>query len=230
MIEVGNQSKALKVSIKKLYDMLVQSRFLETNVECHLEGCDYCEFHRRRGHHIEDCIEFRERIAKMLIIRELRIEPIEGSCEVSMMEGQDKLSGVCRIQQTVNGPPKLILAKPSYTKGNHNVMPYNYGYTSNIQVTVPSFQTEISGMTRSGRCFTPEELRKAKGKEVVDVDQELEVNKSMTEEESNEFLKLIKHSEYCIVDQLKKDPCQNLPYGFDTQLRAASKCLAKGIE
>jgi hypothetical protein len=52
----------------------------------------------------------------------------------------------------------------------------------------------------------------------------------MTEEESNEFLKLIKHSEYCIVDQLKKDPCQNLPYGFDTQLRVASKCLAKGIE
>jgi hypothetical protein len=27
MIEVGNQSKALKVSIKKLYDMLLQSRF-----------------------------------------------------------------------------------------------------------------------------------------------------------------------------------------------------------
>jgi hypothetical protein len=28
----------------------------------------------------------------------------------------------------------------------------------------------------------------------------------MTEKESNEFLKLIKHSEYCIVDQLKKTP------------------------
>jgi hypothetical protein len=44
----------------------------------------------------------------MLIMMELRIEPIEGSREVSMMEGQDKLSKVCRIQQTVNGPPKLI--------------------------------------------------------------------------------------------------------------------------
>ena len=76
MIEAGNQSKALKVSMKKLYDMLVQSRFLEINVVCHLEGRDYCEFHGRRGHHIEDCIEFRERIAKMLIMRELRIEPI----------------------------------------------------------------------------------------------------------------------------------------------------------
>jgi len=33
MIEVGNQSKVLKVSMKKLYDMLVKSGFLEINVE-----------------------------------------------------------------------------------------------------------------------------------------------------------------------------------------------------
>jgi hypothetical protein len=85
-------------------------------------------------------------------------------------------------------------------------MPYNYGYTSNIQAPLPLFHTEISGLTRSGRCFTLEELKRAKGKEVVDFDKEIEVNKPVTEEESNEFLKLIKHSEYCIVDQLKKTP------------------------
>jgi len=164
MIKVGNQSKALKVSMKKLYDMLVQSGFLEVNVECHLEGWEYCEFHGNEGHHIEDCIEFREKIVKMLIIGELRIEPMEGSREVSMMEGQDKMTGVCRVQPTANGPPKLILVKPSYTKGNHKAMPYNYGYASNIRAPIPLFQTEISGLTRSGRCFTPEELRKAKGK------------------------------------------------------------------
>ena len=39
---------------------------------------------------------------------------------------------------------------------------------------------------------------------MVDLDKELEVNKPVTEEETNEFLKLMKHSEYCIVDQLKK--------------------------
>jgi hypothetical protein len=38
---------------------------------------------------------------------------------------------------------------------------------------------------------------------VVDLNKELEVNKPVTEEETNEFLKLMKHSEYCIVDQLK---------------------------
>ena len=124
------------------------------------------------------------------------------------MEGQDEMTGVYRVQQTTKGPPRLILVKPSCTKRNHNAMPYNYGYASNIQTPIPLFQTEISGLTRSGRCFTPEELRKTKVKEVVDLNKALEVNKPLTEEESNEFLKLIKHSEYCIVDQLKKTPAR----------------------
>ncbi|XP_052304654.1 uncharacterized protein LOC127904525 [Populus trichocarpa] len=198
MIEVGNQCKVLKVPMKRLYDMLVQSGFLKTKVESHLEGYDYYEYHGRDGHHIEDCIEFCEKIAKMLKMGELRIEPIKSSGEVSMMEGQDEMTGVCRVQQTAYGPPRLILVKPPYTIGNHNAMPYNYGYASNVQAPLPLFQPEISGLTRSGRCFTPEELRKSKGKEVVDLDKALEVNKPVTEEESNEFLKLIKHSEYCI--------------------------------
>ena len=83
---------------------------------------------------------------------------MEDSREMSMMEGQDKMSRVRRVQPTANGPPRLILAKPSYTKGNHNAMPYNYGFAANIQAPFSLFQTEISGLTRSGRCFTPEEL------------------------------------------------------------------------
>ena len=41
---------------------------------------------------------------------------------------------------------------------------------------------------------------------MVDLHKEIEVNKLVTEEESNEFLKLIKHSEYYIVNQLKRTP------------------------
>jgi hypothetical protein len=207
IIEVGNKSKVLSVSMKRLYDMLVQLGFLKMHTKYHLEGCDYCEFQIRERHHIEDCIEFCQKVAKMLIIGELRIKAIEGNHEIRMMKCQDNLSEVCKVQPTVNGPPKLILTKPSYAnKRDQNAMPYNYGNTSNIQTTVYLFQTEISELTRSGRCFTPKELRKEKGKEVVYLDKELEVNKPMTEKESNEFLKLIKHSEYCIVDQLKKTP------------------------
>jgi hypothetical protein len=46
----------------------------------------------------------------------------------------------------------------------------------------------------------PEELRKAKGMEVTSFDKELEVNKPATKEESNKFLHMIKHNEYCIVN------------------------------
>jgi len=99
----------------------------------------------------------------MLIIGELRIEAIEDCHEIRMMEGQKRLSKVYRVQPTTNGPSKLILAKPSCTnKRDHNAMPYNYDYTSNIRAPFPLFQAEISGLTRSGWCFTPEELRKAK--------------------------------------------------------------------
>jgi hypothetical protein len=44
--------------------------------------------------------------------------------------------------------------------------------------------------------------RKAKGKKVVNLSKE--VNKPVTEKETNEFLKLLKHNKYNIVEQLKK--------------------------
>jgi hypothetical protein len=53
------------------------------------------------------------------------------------------------------------------------------------------FQVEVGGLTRSGRCFTLEKLetqKKAKGKEMVDLT------------ETNEFLKLMKHNEYNVVE------------------------------
>jgi len=70
-----------------------------------------------------------------------------------MMEGRDKSLEVCRVQTIANGLPKLILTKPFFTKKDHSAMPYNYGYTSNIEASLPLFHTEISGLTRSGRCF-----------------------------------------------------------------------------
>jgi sulfite reductase alpha subunit-like flavoprotein len=47
---------------------------------------------------------------------------------------------------------------------------------------------------------------KAKDKEIVDVIKDIEIDKLMSEEEVSEFLKLMKHSEYSVVKQLKKTP------------------------
>jgi hypothetical protein len=73
MVEIGNKNKVLKVSMKRLYGMIIQSGFLKRNVEYHLGEGDHYEFHEAKGHHIEDCIEFHQKVARMLTMRELRI-------------------------------------------------------------------------------------------------------------------------------------------------------------
>ena len=71
--------------MKRLYDMLIQSRFLKRNAEYHLGEGDHYEFHEAKGHHIEDCIEFRQMVVRILTIEELRIKSIEFSNEVRIM-------------------------------------------------------------------------------------------------------------------------------------------------
>ncbi|XP_070012993.1 uncharacterized protein [Nicotiana sylvestris] len=63
---------------------------------------------------------------------------------------------------------------------------------------------ETGGLTRSGRCYSPEELRKAKQIR----EGQLPIKKPVTEEEAEEFLKSMKVHDYSIIDQLRKTPTQ----------------------
>ncbi|XP_070037187.1 uncharacterized protein [Nicotiana tomentosiformis] len=63
---------------------------------------------------------------------------------------------------------------------------------------------ETGGLTRFGRCFAPEELRKTKPSK----DGHIPVKKPITEEEAEEFLKKMKMQDYSIVEQLRKTPAQ----------------------
>jgi len=197
----GKKERILKVSMERLYGMLVQSGYL-SEFELVMNVNNYCKFHGEVGHHIDDCQEFHREVKRMLTFGMIRIESEEEISEVGMIGHREKKVEVCRLQPTVGGPPKLILTKPICTNsGSYGTMPYNYGYCFNIKSPTPIFHTEISGLTQSGRCFTPEELerqRKAKGKEIVDAFKGMEVNKPISEDESNEFLKLIKQNEYSV--------------------------------
>ncbi|XP_075098019.1 uncharacterized protein LOC142175335 [Nicotiana tabacum] len=63
---------------------------------------------------------------------------------------------------------------------------------------------EIGGLTRSGRCYSPEELRKAKQAR----ESHLPVKEPVAEKEAEEFLKKMKLQDYSIIDQLRKTPAQ----------------------
>ena len=76
--------------------------------------------------------------------------------------------------------------------------------------------TGIGGMTRSGRCYTPEELeRRRKGKDKVGEEpivtfpeEDAPVKEPVTEKDVEDFLKYVKNSEYNIIEQLSKTPAK----------------------
>ncbi|XP_070044909.1 uncharacterized protein [Nicotiana tomentosiformis] len=85
-------------------------------------------------------------------------------------------------------------------------VPWNY---KQVIVTYKGKEVEeevngTGGLTRSGRCFTPEELRKTKPFK----DGHIPVKKPVTEEEAEEFLKKMKMQDYSIIEKLRKTPAQ----------------------
>ncbi|XP_019246580.1 PREDICTED: uncharacterized protein LOC109226244 [Nicotiana attenuata] len=89
---------------------------------------------------------------------------------------------------------------------NSKAVPWNYG---RMTVTYKGKEVkeevyETHGLTRLGRCFAPEELRKAKTAK----DNPVLVKKVVTEEEAEKFLRKMKVQDYSIVEQLRKTPAQ----------------------
>ncbi|XP_019265982.1 PREDICTED: uncharacterized protein LOC109243495 [Nicotiana attenuata] len=110
---------------------------------------------------------------------------------------------------------------------DNKAVPWNY---KQVIVTykgkeVEEEVNETGGLTRSGRCFAPEELRKAKPFK----DSQMLIKKSVTEEEAEEFLKNMKLQDYFIVEQLRKTPAQisllSLLTHLDENRRALMKIL-----
>ena len=69
---------------------------------------------------------------------------------------------------------------------------------------VGNLTSGLGGITRSGRCYTPEELEKRRkeiGKTAEDP-----VKTKVAEDEAADFLRIIKSSEYSVVKQLSKMP------------------------
>jgi hypothetical protein len=67
-VEIGNEGRVLKVTMTRLYDILVQSGHLERSNGCCIRKNDFFPFHKKKGHHIDECIEFHQKVARMLTL------------------------------------------------------------------------------------------------------------------------------------------------------------------
>jgi len=96
--------------------------------------------------------------------------------------------------------------------------------------------SEGSGMTRSGRIFAPNQLIREsneaaveaqKRKEAPSQDKGLEFSDQSTSKDDDEFLKIIKRSEYKIVDQLNQTPSKISKLSLLLNSEAHRKALMK---
>ncbi|XP_070018950.1 uncharacterized protein [Nicotiana sylvestris] len=111
-------------------------------------------------------------------------------------------------QGSTNGITERIIIRPAMQPPvtNTKTIPWNY---NKIVMTYKGKEIiekvgETGGLTRSRRCYSPEELRKAKQIR----EGQLLIKKSVTEEEAEEFLKKMKVHDYSIIEQLRKTPTQ----------------------
>ncbi|XP_052875315.1 uncharacterized protein LOC128280816 [Gossypium arboreum] len=202
------------------------------------EERDYCEFHSEVGHEIQECVEFRALVQDMMNNREIEFyeeteNPGEGdicaSEGESMVQNQTVNYPVVIISQPKNNeagvqmPPRVIIQRPA-------VFPYKdskrVSWNCDCNVTIPGKENLVDASkedqdrgsyTRSMRRYdsASEKAEPVKRKATVveemkekTVKSKLLVNEPVNEEDAKEFLKFLKHSEYSVVEQLRKQPAR----------------------
>ncbi|XP_052878842.1 uncharacterized protein LOC128285374 [Gossypium arboreum] len=185
---------------------------------------DYCDFHAEEGHEIQECDEFKALVQSLMDKKELELYEV-GSNEghICTLEGALKNQNRPRIIISLPGSnevetltvPKVIIHKPvSFPYKDNKRVPWNYNcHVSMLEkedIAIASKEAQGEGSyTRSGKRYDVEDVKveptkakaldKGKGIETL-------VNEPVKEEEAREFLKFLKHSEYSVVEQLRKQP------------------------
>ncbi|XP_040934459.1 uncharacterized protein [Gossypium hirsutum] len=182
----------------------------------------YYEFHADEGHDIQECNKFRSIVQNLMDNKEMEFyEETKGSEEEEVYATEE---GTTEEVQRVNYPvviisrpkineagvqlvPKVIIQKSiSFLYNDSKKVPWNY----DCNVTIP-------GGKAHGKRYDPvstknetvkEKAPTAEQRKEKTVRFELPVNESVTENEAREFLKFLKHSEYSVVEQLRKQPAR----------------------
>ncbi|XP_019241787.1 PREDICTED: uncharacterized protein LOC109221800 [Nicotiana attenuata] len=133
-------------------------------------------------------------------------------------------------QGGTKGITEPIVIKPAVQLPvtNTKTTPWNYNKTVKTYKGKEIMEEvgETGGFTRSGRCYSPEELRKAKQIR----EGHLPIKKPVTEADVEEFLKKMKVQDYSIIDQLRKTTCTNLSTISAHTFQRACPCTNQGPE
>ncbi|XP_039017027.1 uncharacterized protein LOC120147802 [Hibiscus syriacus] len=197
---------------------MVKVGLLKPSLSCdQYSSEEVCHYHNCAGHNIQQCPDFLKLVQGMMDKKEIEFfkeVTKKEKAEICASEGSSK--GIHTV-----GCPIVITPK---NQVNERVAPSTpFPYKDNKQVPWryncqmregAKQQEEINGvghLTRSGRFFFKEPEKKIAAEKGKNVDvqikkDELIINELVSKDETVEFLKILKHSEFGVVEQLHKLP------------------------
>ncbi|KAA3484755.1 hypothetical protein EPI10_006821 [Gossypium australe] len=213
----------IKTLLRWVWKKLVEGRLIMQDLDERPEGMrNYCEFHVKKGHEIQEYIEFRALVQNLMDNKEIEFyEKVKGSEEgdIWALEERSKekvhkvnhpvliISRLRSNEVEVQIAPRVIIQKPvAFPYKDNKRVPWNY----DCNVTILGEKNRVQDVgfcTRSGRRYdhTNTRVKPVKGKTSV-VEQKKEkttkleshVNEPITEKEAKKFLKFLKHNEYSV--------------------------------
>ncbi|XP_016747934.1 uncharacterized protein [Gossypium hirsutum] len=209
----------VRTPMKMIWEEMVKREMIISK-ERNEEARDYYEFHAKEGHKIQECDEFKALIQSLMDNKELGFyEAGPNKRHICTLEGAPKNQNRPRIIISLPGSneveiptvPKVIIHKPvSFPYKDNKRVPWSY----NCHVSMPerediaSASKEVQGEgshTRSEKRYDTVGIREEPVKEE---EAEAPIKEPVKEEEAKEFLKFLKHSEYSMVEQLRKQPAR----------------------
>ncbi|XP_019414219.1 PREDICTED: uncharacterized protein LOC109326035 [Lupinus angustifolius] len=168
--------------------------------------CDY--LYGQAGHSIEDCWGYKARVQVVLNLGVIQARKAKSDGEEVDMVKKVTLR-VLLLNESSHERVTLRVRKPqSFTYENTHTVPWSYWVK--VDATWEVLEVQVSKMvmtgeiTRSGRSYGPPdgETRKV-GKKVGGKD---DMTEEVIERKEEEFLKIMRQSEYDMVEQLGKTP------------------------
>ncbi|KAF1876649.1 hypothetical protein Lal_00030062 [Lupinus albus] len=187
------------------YDIVAPTRNVCDEDEWDLESqCDY--HHGQAGHSIENCWGYKARVQVLLNLGVIEVKKGESNYkEVDMVE---KVTLRIPLRKD-SGPERVTLRvrKPqSFAYESTHMIPWSYEVKVEVAGDTSKTQTSnavmAGGIAKNGRFYGPSdgEVRKI----AKNTEGEGGPIEEVTEKEEEEFLKIMRQSEYDVVEQLRK--------------------------
>ncbi|KAL4351456.1 hypothetical protein GQ457_06G010010 [Hibiscus cannabinus] len=219
--------------LKWVWEMLVENGILNAGRVVNRTD-DFCEYHQGEGHEIQECQEFRQLIQAMMENKELEFfskgcdYEVQDVCVIDDTPTPGNFAGLKPliikvgpkgIEDIAAATSALVIKAPApFPYKDSKQVPWKYECETVRPQKAEENVNEVGNFTRSGRCYSQPQAEPTKNQKEkahngghdknLDDEPEPEYHEPVKETEAKEFLKILKHSEFNVVEQLNKLPAR----------------------